>query len=153
MTSTTPCVPSPDEAKHYYYGLPSKPLLVARSSTNVWLKPTGPAPDPAPKEIRPVSHQHRLREIWQATIGPALVKYLDSKEAKWTSLDPVCIGYEDEPSPPVIVWIGVVPGSLSAEDGVDIATQCKNILATNDIDDVHAEIRESVVKRWGAHAA
>ncbi|KAH9966163.1 hypothetical protein BGW80DRAFT_1254817 [Lactifluus volemus] len=41
--------------------------------------------------------------------------------------------------------MGVVPGSLSAEDGVEIATHCKSTLSAHDIDDVHVEIRESVV--------
>ena len=55
-------------------------------------------------------------------IGPAMVGYLDSKEVKWMSLDPVCMGYTGESSPPVIVWMGVVSGSLSAKEGVKVAT-------------------------------
>jgi hypothetical protein len=43
-----------------------------------------------------------------------MVGYLDSMGVKWTSLDPVRMGYAGESSPPVIVWMGVVPGSLSA---------------------------------------
>ena len=43
--------------------------------------------------------------------------------------------------------MGVVPGSLSAEDGVEVATHCKSILSACNIDDVHVEIRESEVIR------
>ncbi|GBE77162.1 hypothetical protein SCP_0100340 [Sparassis crispa] len=76
-----------------------------------------------------------------------MVHYLDSKGVKCTSLDPVHMGYAGESSPPIIVWIGVVPGSLSAEDDVEVATHCKSILSAHDIDDVHVEIRESEVIR------
>ncbi|KAG9023522.1 hypothetical protein FRB95_012982 [Tulasnella sp. JGI-2019a] len=69
------------------------------------------------------------------------------KGVKWTSLDPVRMGYASEASLPVIVWVGVVPGSLSAEDGVEIATHGKSILFAHGIDDVHVEIRQSEVIR------
>ena len=142
-----PTAPSPVESKCYYYGIPSQPRLVARSSTDVWAEPTGPEAYLVPKESRPIG-SHPLREIWGAVVGPAIVDYLDSKEVKWTSLDPIRMGYAGVPSPPVILWIGVVPGSLSAEDGVEVATHCKGILSAHDINDVHVEIRESVVSRY-----
>jgi len=147
--STTPHPPSPVEAKYFYYGLPSRPLLVARSSTNVWS--VQPEAYPTPKGLRPVG-LHPLQEIWEATVGPAICDYLDSKKVKWTSVDTVRIGHEGDPSPPAIVWIGVFPDSLSAEDGIKIATHCKSILFTHGIDDVHVEIRESILtgpKVWG----
>ena len=37
----TAYLPSEVKAKHYLYGFPSKPLLVARSNPDVWMKPTG----------------------------------------------------------------------------------------------------------------
>jgi hypothetical protein len=121
-----PYPPSPVEARCFYYGIPSQPRLVARSSTNVWVEPTGPEAYLIPKESRPVG-LHPLREIWEATVGLAMVKYLDSKGVKWTSLDPIRMGYAGESSPPAIVWVGVVPGSLFAEDGVEVATHCKSL--------------------------
>ncbi|THH15856.1 hypothetical protein EW146_g4700 [Bondarzewia mesenterica] len=142
---TAPYPPSPVESQYFYYGIPSHPRLVARSSFNVWVKPTGPEAYLLPKESTPIG-LHPLREIWETTVGPDMVGYLDSKGVKWTSLDPVHMGYAGESSPPVIVWIGVVPGSLSAEEGVEVATHCKSILSAHDID-VHVEIRESMVIR------
>ncbi|KAG8751901.1 hypothetical protein FRC14_007526 [Serendipita sp. 396] len=139
-----PYPPSPLEAKCYYYGLPSQPRLVARSSTDVWVEPTGPEAYLRPKESHPIG-RHPLREIWEDKVGPAMVDYLGSKGVKWTSLDPVRMGYAGESSPPVIIWMGAVPGSLSAEDGIEVATHCKSILSAHNIDDVHVEIRESVV--------
>jgi hypothetical protein len=144
---TAPYPPSPVEAKYFYYGLPSQPLLVARSSTNAWFEPTGPEAYLFPKESSPIG-LHPLREIWEATVGPAIVVYLGSKGVKCTSLDPVRMGYAGElSSPPVIIWMGVVPGSLSAGDGVEVATHCRGILSAHGIDDVHVEIRESEVTR------
>jgi hypothetical protein len=143
---TAPYPPSFVEAQYFYYGIPSQPPLVARSSANVWVEPRGPEAYLLPKESSTIG-LHPLREIWEATVGPAMVDYLDSKGVKCTSLDPVRMGYAGESSPPVIIWMGVVPGSLSAEDGVEVATRCKSILLAHDIDDVHVEIRESEVIR------
>jgi len=140
-----PYPPSSIESKLFYYGLPSQPRLVARSSVNVWREPTAYEPYLVPKESSPIG-LHPLREIWEATVGPEMVLYLDSNGVEWTSLDPVRLGYASDSSPPVIVWIGVVPGSLTAEKGVEIATQCRSILSSYNID-IHVEIRESVVMR------
>ena len=145
-----PYPPSPVEAKHFYYGIPSRPRLVARSSADVWVEPTGMELTGMevyfiPKEASPIG-LHPLREIWEASVGPAIVGYLDSKGVKWTSLDPVRIGYaESDSSPPAIVWMGVVPGTLSAEDGIEVATHCKSILSAHGVNDTHVEIRESEV--------
>ena len=146
-----PHTPSTVEAKFYYYGLPSQPILVARSSTNVWVEPTGPEAYHIPKEASPIG-LHPLQDIWEATIGPALIHYLNFKGVQCTSLDPLRMGYVSDPSPPVIIWIGVVPGSLSAEDGVAVAAHCKVMLSGYNIDDVHIEIRESNVFSSGCPA-
>jgi hypothetical protein len=143
---TAPYPPSPVESQCYYYGIPSRPLLVARSSFDVWLEPTGPEAYLLPKESSPIG-LHPLRDIWEATVGPAIVDYLGSKEVEWTSLDPVRMGFSGVSSPPVIVWMGVVPGSLSAEEGIEVAVYCKGILSAHNINDVHVEIRESEVFR------
>ena len=130
------------ESKHFYYGIPSKPRLVARSSPDVGLQSTGPEVYLLPKESSPI-RLHPLREIWEATVGSNMVGYLNSKEVKWTSLDPIRMGYASEPSPPAIIWIGVVPGSLTAEKGIEVAIHCRSILSAHEID-VHVEIRESM---------
>jgi hypothetical protein len=70
---------------------------------------------------------------------------LESMEVKWTSIDIVRIGYDGEPSAPVILWIGVIPVSLSGGDGIIVAHRCREILEEYRITDVDVEIRESVV--------
>lgn len=138
--------PSSMESKYYYYGLPSQPRLVARSSPNVWVEPSGFEAYLSPKETSPVG-LHPLCNVWEAAVGPAIIDYLGRKAVEWTSLDPVRIGDAGAPSPPVIVWIGVVPNTLSPQDGVEVATGCKAILSAHKMDDVHVEIRESLVVR------
>ena len=77
-----------------------------------------------------------------------MVVYLNVKGVKWMSLDPVCMGYAGESSsPPIIIWMEVVPDSLSAGDGVEVAIYSKCIISAHGIDDVHIEIRESEVTR------
>ena len=153
--SSPPKLPSPPsemEAKHYYDGLPSAPVLVARTSTTPWKKPTGPEADQAGKELRPASHPI-LGEIWRDTLAPKAIELLDSMNVKWTSLDIVRIGIAEEYFAPVILWIGVIPASLSGRDGVDAAFKCRKLLVDHDITDVEVEIRESVVKNyWGSAA-
>ena len=141
----TPYPPSSVEAAYYYYGLPSRPRLVARSSVCVWDEPK-PESYPVPKESSPIGF-HPLLDCWEVTIGPAMIVFLDSKGVKWTSLDPLRMGYAGQSSPPVIIWMGVEPGSLSATDGINIAIGCREILSAHGINDVHIEIRESEVIR------
>ena len=143
---TAPYPPSLAEAQNFYYGLPSRPRLVARSSTYIWVEPTGADAYLVPKEASPLGF-HPLREIWEATVGPAMVDYLDGKGVKFTSLDPVRMGQTGDSSPSAIVWIGVLPGSLTAEIGIEVAIHCKSILSAHHIEDVHIEIRESEVFR------
>lgn len=144
VPTSAPYPPSPVEARYYYYGLPSLPRLVARSSTNAWVESSGPEAYLLPKESRPIG-LHPLQENWEATVGPAMIDYLESKGVRWTSLDPVRMGYAGESSFPAIIWMGVVPGSLPARDGIEVATHCKHILVTHGINDFHVEIRDSEV--------
>jgi len=138
------------EAKKYYHGLPSKPILVARTGTDTWKQPSGPWPCLPVKELRTVGN-HPLREVWGKKFAVQICKILDSMGVKWTSMDPVRIGVEGESVAPVIVWIGVQPNTLSGKDGLAAAQECKELLVANDIYDVEIEIRESVV--WGGGAA
>ena len=65
---------------------------------------------------------------------------------EWTSIDIVRIGPAKEYYRPVILWVGVTPGSLSHDDGLVVASKCKALLEEHDITDVDVEIRESVVR-------
>lgn len=133
------------EAKHYYYGLPSAPVLVARSSTTPWEAPTGPEAYHKPKELRPV-YNHSISEAWGGDLPRKVIATLDSMKVNWTSLDIVRIGYEGEHPGPVDLWIGVLPESLCSDDGLVAVSKCRELLEEYGIADVDVEIRESV--RW-----
>jgi hypothetical protein len=132
------------EAKHYYYGLPSRPLLVARTGPP-WEVPSGPEAGWRPKELRPLFN-HALNDVWEGDLLREVLTLLDSMKVMYTSIDVLRIGYE-HPFPPII-WIGVTPGSLSGNDGVVVASKCKELLQKYNVTDVDVEIRESVVIRY-----
>jgi hypothetical protein len=133
------------EAKCYYAGLPSWPILVARTGAR-WKAPTGPEAYLKRRDLRVVGN-HALKEVWEDDLALKLHALLDSMEVKWTSTDVVRIGIVRESSAPVILWIGVVPASLSGHDGAIVAFKCRELLVEYDIADVDVEIRESVVTR------
>jgi len=139
---------SEKESYWYYAGLPSRPRLVARSSTPTtpWEEPTGPEAYPVHKELKGVGN-HALNDVWEDKLAPLVLDILESERVKFTSVDVVRIGEVGEPSPPVILWIGVLPESLTPVDGLDVALQCKELLEKNSIVDVDVEIRESIVTR------
>ena len=143
-TDSGPYVPSAVEKEHYYYGLPSMPPLIARSSSTVWMPPTGAEAYLEPKELAPLG-QHRLEAVWDDVVGPAMVDYFKEKQVQWNSLHPLRIGIVGQAPPPAVIFVGVNPNSLSHELGIELAVHCHSILLSNDIEDMHVEIRESIV--------
>ncbi|KAF8480479.1 hypothetical protein DFH94DRAFT_480227 [Russula ochroleuca] len=133
------------EAKFYYAGLPSTPVLVARTGT-AWKAPTGPEAYQRIRELRAVGN-HALKEVWEGNLALKLHTLLDTMQVKWTSTDVLRIGNKGESSAPVILWIGVMPASLSGDYGVVVASRCQELLVKYNIADVDVEIRESVVTR------
>ncbi|CUS06751.1 unnamed protein product [Tuber aestivum] len=155
MTSSPSCAvfPRPPissmEANLYYYGLYSRPILVARTSATLWKPPVCPPGYPSAKWLRTVGN-HPLGKIWEGSLAPQIHKTLESQGVKWTSTDVARIGLVGEFLPPVIIWIGVQPGTLSREDGHAVAIQCKGLLLEHQILDVEVEIRESVVTQYSS---
>ncbi|CUS06788.1 unnamed protein product [Tuber aestivum] len=135
------------EANLYYYGLYSRPVLVARTSTTLWKPPVCPPGYPSIKWVRTVGN-HPLGNIWEGNLALQIHKILESRGVKWTSTDVARIGLVEEFLPPVIVWIGVQPGTVSREDGHAVAMACKGLLVENQIYNVEVEIRESVVTQY-----
>ncbi|KAI9065623.1 hypothetical protein FKP32DRAFT_1590413 [Trametes sanguinea] len=153
-TDDAPSVPRPPselEAASFYDGLPSKPPLVARSSTYVWEPPTGPDGQPLAKMLCPFPFDHAFKDVWQDKVAPEVTSYLDAKGVKFNYIMPICFRYADPdewpPTSTPVLWMGVEPGSLSAEEGVEVAVHCREILLAHDVDDIHVEICESRVHR------
>ncbi len=135
------------EAKHYYHGLYSKPVLVARTGTNTWELPTGPDAYLQCKELRTIGN-HPLKAVWEDNLALQIHDILKSKGVKWTSTDLARIGFVGESVAPALVWIGVKPGTLSGEDGLAVAKECKQLLVASKILDVEVEIREFIMTRY-----
>jgi hypothetical protein len=132
------------ESKHYYDGLPSRPILVARSGTTPWEAPTDPEDYSKLRQLGPAGN-HPLSEVWNDELSLKVDTLLASMKVNWTSIDIVRIGIAEEHPPPVVLWIGVKPGSLSGSDGVIVVSKCKELLEEYNITDVDVEIRESMV--------
>ncbi|KDR77004.1 hypothetical protein GALMADRAFT_155693 [Galerina marginata CBS 339.88] len=149
--TNAPYLPSVIEAKHYLYGFPSKPRLVARSNPDIWERPTGPEAYLKPKELI-ILGAHPLSVVWEDTIGPALDAYLLGQQVKVSVLNCFRIALAGEASlpPPPFVFVGVIRDSLLGQAGLDAALGCRSILVENGLDDVHVIIYESAFTRFKA---
>ena len=135
------------EAKLYYKGLHSKPVLVARTGMNEWQPPSGPEAFLVRKTIR-TAGQHKIKGLWEDEIALEMHALMEAKDVDWTSTDVVRIGYATEAAAPLIVWIGVIPNTLNRQQGHIMALECKKVLLKHKIDDVEVEIRESIVSHY-----
>jgi hypothetical protein len=135
---------SAEEAVFYYAGLPSEPVLVARTGSTPYEAPSGLEANPKLKELRILSnHDIQDIDVWEDDLASKVHAILGGKGVDWTSTDVVRIGYVEESTSNVILWIGVKPGSLSYDDGIDVAPRCKGLLLDHGIDDVDVELPES----------
>jgi hypothetical protein len=121
-------------------------VLVARTGATPYKAPTGPEAYPRRKELRIVG-DHEIKELWEDDLAFKVHAILGENKVEWTSTDVVRIGYVEESSSNVVLWIGVKPGSLSYEQGIEVALQCKRLLLEYGINDVDVEIRQSEVIR------
>ncbi|KAJ3826032.1 hypothetical protein F5880DRAFT_154995 [Lentinula raphanica] len=144
---------SEEEAELYYTGLPSKPRLVYRTGKK-WSPPRGPWAHPPPKELRGVSADHPMKDVWNEELGVKIVEVMDDHKIKFTSIvDLVRFrtdhsfleGEVEEPSfSPVTIWIGVFPGSTTATAAHNAAQDVLALLKNYQITDVDVDFRESV---------
>ena len=167
-------LPSPlseEEARFYYAGLSSAPILVARSSITPWEVPTSPDTYQKLQELR-AAFSKPFGRYWEADVSCKREALLDSVELKrlyrsanhplmkvWEGdLRPTVCAYLDgagvkwnsvepfyigreERSARAILLIGVDPGSLEGNEGDLTATECNKLLFRQGID-VDLEIRE-----------
>ena len=98
----------------------SPPLLVARTSTHNW-------------------------EIWEKRLALEIHAALGENKVDWSNTNVVRIGYADEYSGEIILWIEANPRSLSHELDIDMAQKCKKVLLDHSIGDIEVEIRESKI--------
>jgi hypothetical protein len=160
---------SEKERREYYYGLPSQPVLVAKSNDEGdWYSEDSGAnwPHSSRKRIFNVGQHRIIDELNKSKENPLREKIVDAvKSLEWNCIDIVRIGYErddneafgedhkgtylvkEQPKPPVVLLVTVEPNTPSATWGKahPITKKCKEILDEFGIDDIHCEVKEGKV--------
>ncbi|GAB1312089.1 hypothetical protein MFIFM68171_02299 [Madurella fahalii] len=144
MADATAAEPSEEEKAHYYHGLPSIPRLVARSNFTTSWAPMWEDNHPVRKTISIIGKQDVVQNIRDKYEPENIIPCL--ADIDWTTIDMVRIGTKGNTSDPIILWVGVKPGSLSWEKGIEVACCCRTVLLEAGLD-IHCEIRESNVQR------
>ena len=145
-------LPNKREREGYYYGLESQPPLLARSSATAWTLPPGPYNRPKPKQLKNVG-SHKVVDMWDGDVAAEVLDVLEAYFVQWTSVEIFRIGHEGEKDMPIILWIGVRPGTLTDEHGASLPTAgkvamaCKQLLEKHNIYDIDCEIKESEAYR------
>ncbi|KAH7216865.1 uncharacterized protein BKA55DRAFT_717775 [Fusarium redolens] len=136
--------PSNRERRMYYYGLPSGPRLVARSSTTPWSQPRE---WPERKKLG-VATGHKIQQPWndlQGSLQQLIINTLSGID--WTAIDILRVSYEDtyEDKCPVTMLISVSKDSTSFRQAEAAIIACRDILIRFGLDDVEVEMKESIV--------
>ena len=146
----SPLQPSPlskEEICFFFSGLPSRPLLIARTGAPWKPIPPGPWRYPYERELRPVGeHAIAAPGVWENQVGPALLQVLDEEAVRWNTIDVHrihYIGFDNGAPFPVVVCIGVKFGLLCGEDGARVAKRCQGVLDGFGLGDVEVAIKAS----------
>ncbi|KAH7882030.1 hypothetical protein F5I97DRAFT_1832632 [Phlebopus sp. FC_14] len=112
-----------------------------------WPVRKGPQAQGIVREPRPV-HGHAIQPTW-VSIGTQIGDELESVGVMWTSINPLAYANAGEAKPfcPLIICVGVNPGSLTYDTAVAAAAVVKNILTEADFPDIEVAFVESVVTR------
>lgn len=144
-------LPDKREREGYYCGLPSEPLLVARSSSERWVPPLGPDTRPKPKQLKNIGN-HLLASLL-ATIKDDVMKIFDTRSILWSTIEAFRIAFKGQKDMPVVLWIGALAKGLIGCSGTShpvagIAVMaCKQLLKKNQIVDAHRELKMSEAYR------
>ncbi|KAI9443580.1 hypothetical protein H4582DRAFT_1925837 [Lactarius indigo] len=148
------------EAYLYYHGIRGNrkqaPKLIYRTSTDVFLPPSGPSQDVRKMQLLTVHDHAKLGKdkLW-ATILDKMVELFDDKKIKFTSIDLVRFRWEEQTKgghdntviSPVTIWVGVLPDSTNGDAAFDSAQGILDLLKRYDIDDIDVAYRESEAQR------
>ncbi|KAG8893234.1 hypothetical protein FRB99_002117, partial [Tulasnella sp. 403] len=127
-----------------FFGLPSGAPCIYKSGP-AWPERKGPQAQRYAREARPI-YGHPIADSW-LKIGADIYKLLDSRNVKWTSIDPVAFANAGEKTPfcPLLMWIGVRHETLLFDDAVAAARSIKDILSQAGFPDIEVAFRESEV--------
>ncbi|KAI5981228.1 hypothetical protein EDD15DRAFT_428857 [Pisolithus albus] len=161
ITSEATVVPehSPDayERASYYNGITGDgdhPELVYRSDylTTPFPKPTGRFAHLPVKSLRGV-FDTPLNKVWDV-VGPKIRDIINTWEILWSSIDTARFFTHGPPGEeelgslgPVVIWIGVKPGSTSSDTAHDVSQEILALLQKHEVEGIVVEWREAVLQR------
>ncbi|KAG8743173.1 hypothetical protein FRC10_000315 [Ceratobasidium sp. 414] len=94
-----------------------------------------------------------LNGVWD-TVGPKIRDLIKARKINWSSVDPARFfthgptGEEEKGSlGPVVIWVGVIPGSTSSDTAQEVSQKILTLLLENGVEDVVVEWREAVCQR------
>jgi hypothetical protein len=139
------------EATFYYAGISrSPPKLVYRTSRNPFVTPKGPEAYRRLKQLYPV-YDHKLGDKWE-DIRPKVRDLLDKQQIRFSTID--LLRFRTVPDQqtsavfsPVVIWVGVLPDTLTGEDAFNSANAIVAFLEDKGITAIDIEFRESVFRR------
>lgn len=99
------------------------------------------------REARPV-YNHPITSKW-LHIGERIFKRLDSRGVLWSVINPIAYAYDGESKPfcPLLISIGVTPGSLPYDVAYATAHESKGILVSEGFPEIDVAIVEYVLDR------
>ena len=146
---------TPDEYERisYYNGITQDgdhPELVYRSDflTTPFPKPVGRYANIPVKSLRGVFGTP-LNGVWD-TVGPEIRDLIKARKINWSSIDPARFfthGEEKGSLGPVVIWVGVIPGSTSSDTAHEVSQEILALLLKNGVEDAVVEWREAVMQR------
>jgi hypothetical protein len=149
--------PNEYERTSYYNGITGDgdhPELVYRSDflTTAFPKPVGRHTNIPVKSLRGV-FDTPLNGVWD-TVGPQIRDLIKARKINWSSIDPARffthgpLGEEKKGTlGPVVIWVGVIPGSTSSDTAHSVSQEILALLLKNEVKDVVVEWREAVTQR------
>ncbi|KAH9026105.1 hypothetical protein EDB84DRAFT_1611479 [Lactarius hengduanensis] len=152
-----PHTPDKYERTSYYNGITGDgdhPELVYRSDflTISFPKPVGRYANIPVKSLRGV-FDTPLNGVWD-TVGPKIRDLIKARKINWSSIDPARffthgpLGEEEKGSlGPVVIWVGVIPGSTSSDTAHEVSQEILTLLLENGVKDAVVEWREAVLQR------
>lgn len=137
------------EASSYYLGISDDhPFLLYRTGSEKYpfVKPKGSQAYRKSKSVRGV-YGTPLNSVW-SIVGPLVRDLIKTQKIRYTSIDVARFITHDTDKKdipgPVVTWIGVYPGSTTADTAHDVSENILGLLKSYGIEGVEVEWRESV---------
>jgi hypothetical protein len=157
FTAVSEYGPDKYERTSYYNGITGDgdhPVLVYRSDfrTTLFPKPAGRHAHLPVKSLRGV-FDTPPNSAWD-TVGPQIRDVIKARKIHWSSIDPARFFTHAPPGEgakgslgPVVVWVGVLPASTSADTAHGVSQEILTLLWKNGVDDAVVEWRKAVPQR------